>query len=167
MAVMGAEVVVFVWDSTYGAFGALADLRRHHADAEWLDHLAVVERHRSGRVATHTTHGSVVEGAAWGALAGGLVGMLFGPAGVLLGAAAAGAAGAALEDVVKETGLPENLLADVRRSLEKQSSALVFVGHTDEAEVVVSAVDELAPDGMVRHGISEQALVRIEESISL
>lgn len=162
---MAAEIVVFVWDSTYAASGVLADLRRHHGDEEWVDHLAVVERHRSGRVATHTTHGSVVEGAAWGVVVGGLVGLLFGPAGVLWGAAAAGAAGAALEDVVKETGLSENLLADVRDSLDRQSSALVLMGPEDQVTDALTTVGRFEPDRVIREPVSDETVRHIESGV--
>ena len=77
---MASEVIMLKFDDTYGAQKAMSAIRAlTELDYAWLEDVAIVERHNSGRVSTHTTHGSVAAGAAWGGLTGLLVGLLFPP----------------------------------------------------------------------------------------
>ena len=81
---MASEVIMLKFDDTYGAQQAMSAVRAlTELDYAWLEDVAIVERHNSGRISTHTTHGSVAAGAAWGGLTGLLVGLLFPPLGFL------------------------------------------------------------------------------------
>ena len=73
---MTAYFVGLVFDTTYGASEALNKVRAaQELGYTWVDDVAIIERHHSGRIATHTPHGSVAAGAGWGALLGALVGV--------------------------------------------------------------------------------------------
>ena len=64
---MASEVIMLKFDDTYGAEKAMSAIRAlTELDYAWLEDVVIVERHNSGRVSTHTTHGSVAAGAALG-----------------------------------------------------------------------------------------------------
>ena len=144
------------FDETRGAAAALADLRgRAVAGWSWLEEVAVIERHHSGRVATHLTHASVTEGTAVGVLTGAVVGLLFPP--VSLGALAvlAGTAGGGVEKLRKGTELPAALVDEVRRGLGRGTSALVLVGEPDDLAELEAAAATLQPSRTLREPLPE------------
>ena len=81
---MSADLIVLRFTGTYRAQQAMAAVRAlEEMRYAWIEDVAIVERHASGRLSTHTTHGSVTGGALWGGLTGIIVGLLFPPAGFL------------------------------------------------------------------------------------
>ena len=128
---MAVYFVGLKFDSTYGASEALNKVR---AAAElgytWIDDVAIIERHHSGRIATHTPHGSVKTGAGWGALLGALVGVFFPPAGFLALTGIGAGTGALIEKAQKESYVPQELFDEVKDDLEKGTSALLVIGET-------------------------------------
>ncbi len=132
--------VGLVFDDTYGASQALNKVR---AAAElgytWVDDVAIIERHHSGRIATHTPHGSTKSGAGWGGLLGALVGVFFPPGGFLTITGLGAAGGAAIEKAQKEAYVPDDLFDEIKDSLEPGTSALLVIGETTVVGEVESA----------------------------
>lgn len=75
----------------------------------WVDDVAIIERHHSGRIATHTPHGSATTGVGWGALLGALVGVFFSTAGFIALTGLCAGTGALIEKASKEAYVPEDL----------------------------------------------------------
>ena len=114
-----ADLIVLKFDDPYGAQQALSAVRAlTELDKAWVDDVCIVERHHSGRVSTHTTHGSVTAGAWFGGLTGMLIGVLWPPAFFTLFAVGAGT-GALVEKLTKETGLDKEMLTEIKDSLGK------------------------------------------------
>jgi uncharacterized membrane protein len=162
---MASELVVMKFDSTYGAQAAMNAVRAlSEMNYAWIDDVAVVERHNSGRVATHTTHGSVTAGAAWGGLAGLFVGILFPPA--ILGWWAAGALGGALvEKATKETGLDKQMLDEIKDELDKGTSALILIGLTGDTDQMAQAFDKYKPVKVIRHPLEDKTVDNLKEAL--
>ncbi|MBB6461597.1 DUF1269 domain-containing protein [Flammeovirga kamogawensis] len=116
----------------------------------------VVSKSESGKTTVHDTEG---RDAFWGAVVGGLVGMLIGPVGAIYGAAlfaaevfagsvAAGLGVGALAGWVNSDALkiPNDLLVDIKKSLKPGSSAIVAVVEedwVDEVEAVLEPQSEM------------------------
>lgn len=154
------EVVALFFDGTDLAARVLGDLR-HDApdDWTWLEDVAVVERHHSGRVATHLTHGgSVTEGTAIGVVTGALVGLVFPPASLGALAVLAGAAGAGIEKLRKDTELPATVASEIQTRLTKGSSALVLVGETADVNVLDAATMQFAVRDRLRQTLPDDVV---------
>ncbi len=102
----------------------------------WLDDVAEISVNSKGQYRVHSTWAQdssyVPAGIGFGALCGGLVGLMFGPAGALAGATIAGSIGGLLghqENVI----LNDPILEDFAKSLNPDTSALVILG--DEATI--------------------------------
>jgi uncharacterized membrane protein len=162
---MASELVVLKFDNTYGAQAAMTAVRAlSEMNYAWIDDVAVVERHNSGRVATHTTHGSVTAGAAWGGLAGLFVGILFPPA--ILGWWAAGAVGGALiEKATKETGLDKAMLDEIKDELGKGNSALILIGLSGDTDQMAKAFEKYNPSKIIRHDMPDKTVENLKEAL--
>lgn len=161
-----AELIILKFDETYGAQAALAGVRAlEELDYAWIDDLAVVERHASGRVSTHTAHGSVTEGAFWGGLAGMFVGLLFPPIGFLALWAAGAGAGAVTGAVLKEHGIDKALLQEVRAELDKGTSALILIGASGDAEEMSRAFEQYHPTKIIRHELPDATLETMRSAL--
>ena len=163
---MSADFIILKFDDTYGAQQALAAVRAlEELDYLWLEDLAVIERHRSGRISTHTTHGSVTEGSAWGGLTGGLIGLLFGPAGFLAGILIGGGAGAAIEKAAKESGMPTEVLNDIKDELDKGTSALVLIGAQGDVDEMARAFEPYEPTKTIRHELPDETVDHLKTKL--
>lgn len=163
---MASEVIMLKFDDTYGAQKAMSAIRAlTELDYAWLEDVAIVERHRSGRVSTHTTHGSVAAGAAWGGLTGLLVGLLFPPLGFLALWAGGMAVGAGIEKATKETGLPKGFLDRVKTELTKGTSALLLFGATGDTDEMAKAFDKYHPISVVRESISDETVESLKKTL--
>jgi uncharacterized membrane protein len=162
---MASELVVLKFDNTYGAQAAMNAVRAlSEMNYAWIDDVAVVERHNSGRVATHTTHGSVTAGAAWGGLAGLFVGILFPPA--ILGWWAAGAVGRALiEKATKETGLDKAMLDEIKDELGNGNSALILIGLSGDTDQMAKAFEKYNPSKIIRHDMPDKTVENLKEAL--
>ncbi|MCU0269610.1 MAG: DUF1269 domain-containing protein [Acidimicrobiales bacterium] len=139
-----AELVMIVFEGSSTAHHALAQARSVLDRRAWVDDLAVVERHRSGRVATHTTHDSVERGAKLGGVAGLVVGLVFPPA--IVGAALLGAGlGAGWEKASKELGLDAGVLREIRDALAPGQSALLLYAPEGDLGSLLEAVAAFGP----------------------
>jgi uncharacterized membrane protein len=128
----------------------------------WIDDVAVVERHKSGRISTHTTHGSVSAGAWLGGLTGLFVGILFPPAMFTFFLVGAGS-GAAMQKVVKESGLDTTMLKEIKDSLDKGTSALILIGAKGDADQMANAFEKYKPTKVIRHEIPDTAVDDLKE----
>lgn len=162
-----AELIVLKFDDTYGAQAALSAVRAlEELDYAWVDDVAVVERHRSGRVSTHTSHGSVAEGAFWGGIAGMFVGLLFPPVGFLALWAAGLGAGALTGAAVKEQGLDKKMLDEIRNELDKGTSALILIGASGDADQMARAFERYKPSKVIRHEIPDKTVDELKSKLA-
>ena len=164
---MSADLIVLKFDGTYTAQQAMAAVRAlEEMRYAWIEDVAVVERHASGRVSSHTTHGSVTGGALWGGLTGMIVGLLFPPAG-LLGLWAVGlAAGAGIEALTKEHGLDETVLDRVKASLDERStSALILIGADGDVDEMNRAFEPYRPVEVIRESLPEESATKLKETL--
>ena len=139
-----AELVMITFEGSSTAQRALAEARAVLGRQTWVEDVAVVERHRSGRVTTHTTHSSVERGAKIGGVTGLVVGLVFPPA--VVGAALLGAGlGAGWEKAAKELGLDAGVLREIRHALEPGQSALLLYEPEGDVGALLGAVESLGP----------------------
>jgi uncharacterized membrane protein len=159
-----ADLLLLKFNSTYGAQNALNAVRAlTEMDYAWVDDIAIVERHSSGRVSTHTTHGSVSGGAAWGGLMGMLIGILFPPIGFLALFGVGAATGATIEKLTKETGLDRQMLDEIRSTLDKGTSALLLLGAKGDADQMAKAFEKYEPVSIVRHEIADDTVGNLKD----
>lgn len=159
-----SDLILLKFDDTYGAQAAMNAVRAlEELDYAWMEDVAVVERHRSGRTSTHTTHGSVSAGAAWGGLTGMLVGLLWPPVGFLAWWAAGMGVGALIERATKEAGLDRALLDEVKDSLGKGQSALILIGASGDADQMHRAFEPYQPVDVLRRSLPEEAVANLQE----
>ena len=109
---------------------ALHTLEDYSPEYYWIDDVAVVSRSKHGHLQVNSTWAQDESGKAglgWGAVAGGLIGMLAGPGGALAGAAVGGGmmglVGTSVDDAVDDPRLD-----DFAAALDKDTSALILVG---------------------------------------
>ena len=120
--------------------------------------MAIVEKHKSGRVATHTPHGSVVAGAWWGALVGLLLFWWFPPAWFLAGWLGGGAVGGLIGKAMKDAGLDENMVDEVKAQLTPNSSMLLLIGASGDADQMARAFERYHPVSVTRHHIDDKTV---------
>ena len=162
-----ADLIVLTFDDTYGAQAAMNGVRGlTELQYAWIDDVAVVERHRSGRVSTHTTHGSVAEGAFWGGLAGMFVGLLFPPLGFLALWGIGMGTGAVLEQATKEVGLDKAMLDEIRAELDKGTSTLILIGASGDTEEMTRAFEPYHPTKVLRHDLPESTVTSLRDKLS-
>lgn len=163
---MSSEIIMLKFDDTYGAQNAMNAVRAlTELDYAWLEDVAIVERHRSGRVSTHTTHGSVAAGVAWGGLTGLLVGLLFPPLGFLAIWAGGMAVGAGIEEATKNSGLPKDFMDQVKNELTKGSSALLLFGASGDTDEMSKAFEKYNPTSVVRTSIGDDTVASLKQSL--
>jgi uncharacterized membrane protein len=117
------------------AMKALHTLEDYSPEYYWIDDVAVVSRSKHGHLRVHSTWAqdeSGETGLGWGAVAGGLIGMLAGPGGALAGAAVGGGM-MGLVGKGLDAAIDDPRLDDFAAALDKDTSALIMVA--DEAEV--------------------------------
>ena len=117
------------------AMKALHTMEDYSPEYYWIDDVAVVSRSKHGHLRVHSTWAQDESGEAglgWGAVAGGLIGMLAGPGGALAGAAIGGGMGGLL-GAAEDVAFDDPRLDDFAAALDKDTSALIMVA--DEAEL--------------------------------
>jgi uncharacterized membrane protein len=121
------SLVWAVFDTTHGAANALAALQR--ADRNWLvqiEEAAVVVKNKEGGVEINEPGDrGGMSGLGAGALIGGIVGLIFPPAG--LAAAAAGGAAGGLGAQIRDAGFEDNALRAAANELSPGQSLLIAV----------------------------------------
>lgn len=161
-----ADLIVLTFGETHGAQHAMAAIRDlTQLDRAWVDDIAVVERHRSGRISTHTTHGSVTAGAYFGGLTGMLIGLLFPPFGFLALFAVGAGAGALTQRLIKETGLDKHMLDEIKGALDKGTSALIMIGAQGDVDDMAHAFDDYRPTSTIRRALPDETVDGLREAI--
>jgi uncharacterized membrane protein len=154
-----ADLISIKFDDAHGAQAAMSAVRAleelHYA---WIDDVAIVEKHKGGRVATHSPHGSVAAGA-W---AGGLIGILlffwFPPAWFLAGWLGAGAIGGLIGKAMKDAGLDDKMVDEVKAQLTPDTSMLLLIGATGDADQMARAFEPYHPVSVTRHHVDDQTV---------
>ena len=138
-----ARFKAFTFEGKKTAAKAFRTLEDYSPEYAWIDDVAVLSRNKHGHTRVHSTWAqdeTGEEGLGWGAITGGLVGMLAGPGGALAGAAliggVAGVIGASIDFVVDDPKLDEFASA-----LDKDTSALVLVAEEATLADFATAVE--------------------------
>lgn len=161
-----ADLVVLTFGDTYRAQKALSAVRAlEDMRYAWVDDVAVVEKHRSGRVSLHTPHGS----AAGGALFGGLIGLLlfwwFPPAWFFGGWLGGMGVGALAGEAMKKAGVDQGLVDQVKAELTDGTSALVLMGATGDADQMARAFEPYQPVKVIRHEMPEETVANLRDAL--
>lgn len=138
----GFKAIIFDGKKTAGkAFQTMEDYTPAYV---WIDDVAVVSKSQYGTVRVHSTwaedDSDVGAGTGFGALTGGLLGLMFGPAGALAGALTGGSLGFLFGASV-DLALDDPRLDDFAESLVDDSSALILVGDETNLADFASAVE--------------------------
>jgi uncharacterized membrane protein len=161
-APLGFELIVLRFPEPDGASHALTALQANRPHRRWVEEAAVVERHGSGRVSIRGTYagydsGGIAEsddtkaGIAFGALGGGVIGLIGGPLGILIGLVAGGALGGVIASVRGGDTSEGAVFDKIRRQLPRGSSALMLLAEA-------KAIHEAATFGVGEADQVRQAL---------
>jgi len=125
---IGFKAFTFIGKKTAGkAFRTMED---YAPEYYWIDDVAVLSRSKHGHTRVHSTWAQDESGEAglgWGAITGGLIGMLAGPGGALAGATIGGGVMGVL-GAAADVAFDDPALDDFAKALGKDTSALVLVG---------------------------------------
>ncbi len=160
----GLDFAFVVFEHTEGAEQAYSRAPRSVDGVSWADQIAFVEHHRRNRIVVRGTFaGRYVDAddeqdfigarTAEGAVAGGAVGLLFGPAGLAVGLVGGGLAGG----VAQERGSPHLRSAffdEVRLEVPEGHSAVIMMASTDRVDAMVSALE--GHGRLVRHHLTDE-----------
>jgi uncharacterized membrane protein len=159
------DFALVVFEHTEGAEQAYARAPRSVDGVAWADQIAFVEHHRRNRIIVRGTFaGRYVDAddeqefvgarTAEGALAGGAVGLLFGPAGLAVGLVGGGLAGGVAQER-HSPHLRSAFFDEVRREVPEGSSAVIMMAAPDHVDAMVSALQERG-GRLVRHHLSAE-----------
>jgi uncharacterized membrane protein len=161
-----ADLIVLKFDDTYAAQAALNGVRAlEELRYAWVDDIAVIEKHRSGRISTHTPHGSVTGGALWGALIGMLVFWWFPPAWFIGGWAGGAAVGGLIGKAMKDSGLDKDVVDGIKAELTNGTSVLVLFGAEGDADQMARAFEPYHPVKVIRHKIDDATVEQLKSQL--
>ena len=135
----------FVFQGGKTGMKALDTLEDYTPVYPWIDDVAVVSRSKHGHLKVHSTWAqddSGKKGLGWGAVTGGLIGMLAGPGGALAGAAIAGSLGGLIGKGV-DASFKDPRLEQFAAALDKDTSAVVLVGEDETLTDFGTAVEPI------------------------
>jgi uncharacterized membrane protein len=162
-----ADLIMLKFADTYGAQQALGAVRAlEEMRYAWVDDVAVVEKHKSGRVSIHSPHGSVASGAIWGGLIGMLLFWWFPPAWFFGGWLGGMGVGALAGEAMMKSGLDESMVDDVKSTLTDGTSALLLIGAKGDADQMAHAFEPYKPIEVVRHEMSDETVENLSEALS-
>src|SRR6516165_8261484 len=159
MATSTLEVFVAAFGSEDEAGAALKDFKA--ADREGAIDLidaAVIVHRADGKV--HFQETGDPSGKTWakrGAIAGGLVGLIFPPS--IIGTAAVGAAGGGIWGKVRDKGIPDEELRRIGESIPPGSSAIIAVAEDRVVENLQRAIEGY--EKIERHALSADASAQL------
>jgi uncharacterized membrane protein len=161
-----ADLIMLTFPDPKGAQAAVSALRAlEELNYAWIDDVAIVEKHSSGRVSLHTPHGSVAAGAVWGGLIGMLLFWWFPPAWFLGGWLGGAGIGAAVGEASKRHGVDQAMVDDVQSKLTNGTSALLLIGATGDVDQMARAFEPYHPTDVVRHEIPEQTVANLKDAL--
>jgi len=175
METNGLDFAFMVFEHTGGAEQAYSRAPRSVDGVAWADQIAFVEHHRRNRIVVRGTFaGRYVDAddeqefigkkTAEGVVAGGAVGLLFGPAGLAVGLVGGGLAGG----VAQERGSPHLRSAffdEVRREVPEGSSAVIMMAPPDHVDAMVGALEGHG-GRLVRHHLSAEDAKALEDAVA-
>lgn len=134
----GFELIVLRFPEPQGASNALAALQANRPHRRWVEEAAVVERHGSGRVSIRGTYagydsGGIAEsddakaGVVFGALAGGVIGLIGGPIGIIIGLVGGGTLGGLFAYLRGGDTSEGAVFEKIKKQLPRGSSALMLL----------------------------------------
>ena len=134
----------FVFDGKKTAGKAFDTLEDYTPVYEWIDDVAIVTKSKHGSIRVHSTwaqdDSAVGGGTAFGAITGGLLGLMLGPGGALAGAVTGGSLGF-LIGASADLAFDDPRLDDFAAALVDDTSALILVGDETTLADFVSAVE--------------------------
>lgn len=153
------EVFIAVFDNEEQAGVALADFRAmdREGSIELID-AAIIVRQADGKVRFEET--ADPSGRKWakrGAIAGGLVGLIFPPS--LLVSAAVGAAGGGVWGKIRDKGLQDSDLEAIGQSLEPGNSAIIAIAEDRVIQRLQRGLEGYQQ--LARHAVSAEAAAAI------
>jgi uncharacterized membrane protein len=171
----GLDFALVVFEHTDGAEQAYSRAPRSVAGVAWADQIAFVEHHRRNRIIVRGTFaGRYVDAddeqefigakTAEGVVAGGAVGLLFGPAGLAVGLVGGGLAGG----VAQERGSPHLRSAffdEVRHEVPEGSSAVIMMADPAHVDAMASALEGHG-GRLVRHHVSVEEAQALEDAVA-
>jgi uncharacterized membrane protein len=161
-----ADLITLKFSDTYGAQAALNAVRAlEELRYAWVDDIAVIEKHRSGRVTTHTPHGSVAGGALWGGLVGMLLFWWFPPAWFLGGWLGGAGVGALIGKNLKESGLDHDMVEAIKAELTEGTSMLLLMGAKGDTDQMVHAFEPYHPVKVTRHEVPDETVSNLETAL--
>ena len=173
---MSAELTVLRFRTLEGAEQAFADVRERAGHAPWMNEVAFVEHHRSGRLVVRGTlaghyvdsegDGDVIgKNTGAGALIGALTGAIFGPPGLAAGLVGGAAAGGMVQ--AGEAGqLGGEGSAEVRDAVPEGSSALVVLAERPDVDAMTDALRGTDSVVAIRRPLSDDAIAALEVALA-
>lgn len=162
---VGFKAFTFNGKKTAGkAFRTLEDYSPEYG---WIDDVAVLSRSKHGHTRVHSTWAQDESGAAglsWGAVTGGLIGLLAGPGGALAGAAVGGGIGG-LMGMDEDIAFDDSRLDDFAAALGKDTSALVLVGEEATLADFDAAVEPFGGE-VVETNLDEKDIKALRKALS-
>lgn len=160
---------------TDGAERAFADARDWDPAADWIDHTALVEVHRGGRIVVRGSvaghyvdvsgEGDVIgTGTGRGAVVGAVLGLLLGPSVFAVGLVGGATVGGAVEarHHVEPAG---PVFAAIRAHVPEGSSAVVVVSTTECVAAMAQALESAAED-FEDHSLSPAAEAELRSALA-
>jgi uncharacterized membrane protein len=161
-----ADLILLKFDDTYRAQQALAAVRAlEELDKAWVDDVAVVEKHKSGRVSLHTPHGSTAGGALWGGILGMLLFWWFPPGWFLAGWLGGMGIGAAAGEAMKKSGIDKGLVDEIKAELTDGTSALALIGASGDADEMAKAFERYEPTKVIRHTLEDKTVENLKDAL--
>ena len=165
------EVGLLAFDGEHSAEGVLEAFRARGAIGGLVSEFAVLEHHPSGKFSVHdyTAEATRSSRTGLGAASGGLIGLLFGPVGVLVGVVGGGLVGYSMGGSnPNEVGISDEWLRTIEDALPPGSSALLVIG---EGEAVGQMVEEVRSSDVVvrtevRRPLSESQTKQVREAFA-
>ena len=165
----GLDFALMEFEHTEGAEEAYSRAPRSVDGVAWADHIAFVEHHRRDRIVVRGVFAGryvdaddelefVGKKTAEGAVAGGAVGLLFGPAGLAVGLVGGGLVGG----VAQERSSPHLRSAffdELRREVPEGSSAVIMMASPDNVDAMANALEGRGGRLVRHHLTAEEAQV--------